>query len=101
MSGGGGGGGAGTLVLLTLRCHHLNDSALRSASTRDIFFINVSFIVRDNVHKTQCSSSVLLHVHGDRKDYQGRLAQQDGHLDFHTAPVGLSGHAVSKTNRIF
>ena len=33
------GGNAGTLVLLTLRCHHLNDSALRSASTRAILFM--------------------------------------------------------------
>ena len=31
------------------------------------------------------SSSVLLYVHRDHKDYQGRGAQ-DGHLDFHTAP---------------
>ena len=31
------------------------------------------------------SSTVLLYVHRDRTDYQGRGAQ-DGHLDFHTAP---------------
>ena len=31
------------------------------------------------------SSSVLLHVHRDHKDHQGREAQ-DGHLDCHTAP---------------
>ena len=31
------------------------------------------------------SSSVLLYVHRDHKDYYGRGAQ-DGHLDFHTAP---------------
>ena len=31
------------------------------------------------------SSSVLLYVHRDHKDYQGREAQ-DGHLEFHTAP---------------
>ena len=31
------------------------------------------------------SSSVLFHVHRDRKDNQGRGAQ-DGHLDLHTAP---------------
>ena len=30
-------------------------------------------------------SSVLLYVHRDHKDYQGRGAQ-DVHLDFHTAP---------------
>ena len=30
-------------------------------------------------------SLVLLHVHGDHKDYQGRGAHDD-HLDFHTAP---------------
>ena len=28
---------------------------------------------------------MLLHVHRDCKDYEGRGAQ-DGHLDFHTAP---------------
>ena len=28
---------------------------------------------------------MLLYVHRDDKDYQGRGAQ-DGHLDFHTAP---------------
>ena len=32
-----------------------------------------------------CSSSVLLYVHRDHKDCQGRGAQ-DVHLDFHTAP---------------
>ena len=28
---------------------------------------------------------MLIYVHGDRKDYYGRGAQ-DGHLDFYTAP---------------
>ena len=32
-----------------------------------------------------CSSSVLLYVHGDHKDYLGREGQ-DGHRDCHTAP---------------
>ena len=32
-----------------------------------------------------CSSSMLLYVHRDHKDYKGRGAQ-DGHLDLHTAP---------------
>ena len=34
---------------------------------------------------TRSSSPTLLHVHRDRRDYQGRRAQ-DVHLDFHTAP---------------
>ena len=33
----------------------------------------------------QSSSSVLLYIHRDLKDYKGWGAQ-DGHLDFHTAP---------------
>ena len=35
--------------------------------------------------KQRHSSSVLLYVHSDHKDCQGRGAQ-DGHLNFHTAP---------------
>ena len=35
------------------------------------------------------SSSVVLYVHRDHKDYQGRGAQ-DVHLDLHTAPQLLS-----------
>ena len=31
------------------------------------------------------SSSVMIYVHWDRADYQGRVAQ-DVHLDFHTDP---------------
>ena len=29
---------------------------------------------------------MLLYVHRDHKDYQGRPGAQDGRLDFHTAP---------------
>ena len=45
----------------------------------------VGFVPTIAASKFMYNSSVLRDVHRDRKDYQGRGAQ-DGHLDFHTAP---------------
>ena len=45
-------------------------------------------------------SSLLLYVHRDRTNYQGRGAR-DGHLDFHTAPELLSSQWVSSVQCCF
>ena len=43
------------------------------------------------------SNSLLLYVHRDHRDYYGR-GDQDGHLDFHTAPSLLLGDATRLKN---
>ena len=57
----------------------------------DVTFASAGPDVTFAVESVQ-SSSLLLYVHRDRKE--GRGAQEDGHLDFHTAPE-LSAESVS------